>query len=230
MTVKLDDLQVSFKDEGYRYGKTYLCVCLPTFQLLDMKKIKRNIAETITGPTKQEKETNVVMSALVWNPMFADKFLFVQKEILYRYWNYLGRNGTLPDQGSTGWVEWAHCTFLTDTRHTHGSSTPVPALALILQGNENLFLHRTQLACTGSLEEQTNNPASDHIFTAKHREVLNKRHSSGYSLMVFESLINQEHLISPDSASHHCSSALEITSNIFLLILTALVDQAPNVR
>lgn len=65
MTVKLDDLQVSFKDEGYRYGKTYLCVCLPTFQLLDMKKIKRNIAETITGPTKQEKETNVVMSALV---------------------------------------------------------------------------------------------------------------------------------------------------------------------
>lgn len=65
MTVNLDDLQVSFKDEGSRYGKTYLCVCLPTFQLLDMKKIKRNITETITGPTKQEKETNVVMSALV---------------------------------------------------------------------------------------------------------------------------------------------------------------------
>lgn len=44
-----------------------------------------------------------------------------------------------------------HTTFLTDTRHTQGSSTPVPALALILQGKENCFLQRTQLACTGSL-------------------------------------------------------------------------------
>lgn len=47
-----------------------------------------------------------------------------------------------------------HCTFLTDTRHTQGSSTPVPALALILQRKENRFLHRTQLACTGSLWEE----------------------------------------------------------------------------
>lgn len=48
---------------------------------------------------------------------------------------------------------YAYFTFLTDTRHTQGSRTPVPALALILQGKENLFLHRTQLACTGSLWE-----------------------------------------------------------------------------
>lgn len=44
-----------------------------------------------------------------------------------------------------------HCTFLTDTRQTQGSSTPVPALALILQGKEKRFFQRTQLACTGSL-------------------------------------------------------------------------------
>lgn len=161
--------------------------------------------------------------------LFADKFPFVQKELLNRYWSSLSRNGTLPDQGSTGWVEWAHRTFLTDTRHTHGSSTPVPALALILQGNENLFLHRTQLACTGSLEEQTNNPASNHVFTVKQRSSEQRSllwlFANGFS--IFNS---QQHLIRPDSASHHCSSALETTSNTFLLILTALVDRAPNVR
>lgn len=43
------------------------------------------------------------------------------------------------------------CTLRTDTLHTQGSSTPVPALALILHMNENLFFQRTQLAWTGSL-------------------------------------------------------------------------------
>lgn len=55
-----------------------------------------------------------------------------------------------------GYLLFQHqLTFLTDTRHTQGSRTPVPALALILQGKENLFFHRTQLAWTGSLLEKT---------------------------------------------------------------------------
>ena len=42
-------------------------------------------------------------------------------------------------------------TLRTDTRHTHGSSTPVPALALILHTNENFFFQYTQLVWTASL-------------------------------------------------------------------------------
>lgn len=46
-------------------------------------------------------------------------------------------------------------TFRTDTRHTQGSNTPVPALALILQMNENLFFQRTQWRWTDSLQKET---------------------------------------------------------------------------
>lgn len=42
-------------------------------------------------------------------------------------------------------------TLRTDTRHTQGSSTPVPELALILHMKENLFFQWTQLAWTDSL-------------------------------------------------------------------------------
>lgn len=49
-------------------------------------------------------------------------------------------------------VQACVCTFLTETRHTQGSRTPVPAFALILQGKDNLFLQRTQFAWTVSLE------------------------------------------------------------------------------
>lgn len=45
-------------------------------------------------------------------------------------------------------------TLRTDTRQTQGSSTPVPALALILQMKENLFFQRTQFAWTDSLWEK----------------------------------------------------------------------------
>ena len=45
-------------------------------------------------------------------------------------------------------------TLRTDTRHTHGSSTPVPALALILHTNENFFFQYTQLAWTASLRKK----------------------------------------------------------------------------
>lgn len=56
-------------------------------------------------------------------------------------------------QNRMWWTKNA-CTLRTDTRHTQGSSTPVRALAFILQMKENLFLQRTQLACTGSLGEE----------------------------------------------------------------------------
>lgn len=49
-------------------------------------------------------------------------------------------------------------TFRTDTRHTQGSKTPVPALALILQTNENLFIQWTQWRWTDSLQKETNRP------------------------------------------------------------------------
>lgn len=61
ITVNLDDLQDSFKDEGSRYVKTYLCICFPTFQLLDMKNRNRSI--TI------KKKRNAVMSVFVYTPV-----------------------------------------------------------------------------------------------------------------------------------------------------------------
>lgn len=80
--------------------------------------------------------------SLAWSLFNLTIFVYIQSK---RLWTYTTRIFMSED---------SYCTFLTDTRHTQGSSTPVPALALILQGKENLFFHRTQLACTGSLYEE----------------------------------------------------------------------------
>lgn len=49
-------------------------------------------------------------------------------------------------------LNWrSHLTFLTETRHTQGSRTPVLGLALILHTKENLFLQQTAFWWTSSL-------------------------------------------------------------------------------
>jgi hypothetical protein len=47
-----------------------------------------------------------------------------------------------------------YVTLRTDIRRRHGSSTPVDALADILQTNGNLAAHRTVCCCTSSLQKQ----------------------------------------------------------------------------
>lgn len=70
--------------------------------------------------------------------------------LMVRFWNH-----------AVAWLSLKtliSLTFRTDTRHTQGSNMPVPALALILQMNENLFFQWTQWRWTGSLQKETNRP------------------------------------------------------------------------
>ncbi len=72
-------------------------------------------------------------------------------------------------------INWrTHLTFLTETRHTQGSRTPVLGLALILHTKENLFLQRTAFWWTSSLwarEQRSRAVISD--TRSSHRSRLN---------------------------------------------------------